>query len=166
MITQYQGGHRFDDRDRSRQNTWIVTTPRRQGRFLARRSHRFLLARDSGGWLEGDPEENILAIADATLDTAGSVGCRPHFSVAKFEGGIESAHDLSRDGAGGHAADCLAGGGAPTALPIADTVFRFVGEIGVRRAVGRFHFGVSFGPGVLIHHHDGDWSPKGAAFKN
>jgi hypothetical protein len=46
---------------------------------------------------------------------------------------IKPAQHFSRDHSGGHAPDRFARGSASAALPIPDSVFCFVGEVGVRR---------------------------------
>ena len=83
-----------------------------------------------------------------------------------FDVGKEGAEDFFRNGRSRHAANRLACGGAPTALPVANAVFRLVGEIGVRRAEMGFHFRVGFGAGVGVRHHDRDRCAERDTAKN
>ena len=73
-----------------------------------------------------------------------------------FDIGKEGAEDFFRNGRSRHAANRLACGGAPTALPVANAVFRLIGEIGVGRPEVRLHFRVSLGTRVGVRHHDRD----------
>ena len=60
------------------------------------------------------------------------------------------AQNFLRNRAGGHPANRFARTGATAALPVADAVFGKIGEIRVRRAELRLHFGIGFRAGVLI----------------
>ena len=60
------------------------------------------------------------------------------------------AQNFLRNRAGGDAADRFARAGAAAALPVANAVFGEISEIRVRRAEFRLHFGIGFGPGVLV----------------
>src|SRR5688572_26238219 len=73
--------------------------------------------------------------------------------------------DFSRHRPGGHAANCFTRRSTSPALPVSDAVFRFVGEIRMRRAVGRFHLRVSVGACVLVQHQDGNRRAQRAALE-
>ena len=74
MIRQHEHRHGLDDRDCSRQDAGIMAAAAFEFGIFTRRGHRFLLAHDRRGGLEGDAENDIFTIGNPTLDTAGAVG--------------------------------------------------------------------------------------------
>ena len=63
---------------------------------------------------------------------------------------IKRAQNFSRNHRGSHAPDRFASGSASPALPVSDSVFCFVGEIGVRRPEFFCDLGVILRPRVFI----------------
>src|SRR6516164_6900432 len=81
MITEHKGSHRLDHRHRPWQNTGIMTAAHRQLRRLSGRGHSLLAPKDRCSRLECDPKENILSVADPSLNAAGIIcpGSHPAF---------------------------------------------------------------------------------------
>ena len=83
-----------------------------------------------------------------------------------LDAGMERVENLAGHHTGGNPPDGFPGRGASPALPIADTVFGLIGEIGVRRTEGRLHFAVSLGTRVLVADENGDRGAQGFALEN
>ncbi len=78
MIAKYQRDHRLDHWHRTGQHTRIVTTARREGGFAAINRNSALLLANGGRGLEGHPQDNRLAIADAALNATRAISKRPN----------------------------------------------------------------------------------------
>jgi hypothetical protein len=76
------------------------------------------------------------------------------------------AQNFFRDRAGRDAPDRFPRGSPAAALPVPDAVFGFVSEVGVRRTVGRLHFGVRFRARVLVHHENRNRRAERAALED
>ena len=79
---------------------------------------------------------------------------------------MESRQDLARDGAGRDPTDCFTGRGAATPLPVANSVFGFVGKVGMRRAKRFLHRAIIFRARVFVPDQNGDWCPERLAFED
>ena len=85
MICQDEGRHRLDDGYGAGQDAGIVAAlALERGRF-ALVGDGVLGGNDCRGRLEGDAENDVLAVGDAALYSAGTVGGGADFSVAHFE---------------------------------------------------------------------------------
>ena len=110
MVHQHERRHRLDDDDRPRQHARIVTAARRQFRFRPVHIHGLLRLENRGGRLEGDAEDNLLAVADAALHAAGIIGGGANLASLGHEGVVvlrpleqragETAADLEALGRG------------------------------------------------------------------
>ena len=76
-------------------------------------------------------------------------------------GAVGLGQQLFGNGASGHAANRLAGGGASTPTAGLDAVLRLVGGIGMGGPKGHLHLLVIAGPLVLVAHHHGDRGSQG-----
>ena len=73
-----------------------------------------------------------------------------------LELGMQAAQDFSCDRAGGDATNRFARRSAAAALPVSNSVFRFVGEIGMRRPKGCLHLRISFRTRIFVPDQNGD----------
>ena len=62
--------HSLDDRNGPWNDTWVVSSLRLQGTLFGVVGGSLLRLADRSGWLERDPEVNVLTVGDATLDAA------------------------------------------------------------------------------------------------
>src|SRR5581483_2847498 len=85
VVDEDEGGHGLDDDDGARDDAGVV--PAAGGEFGrgAVDVHGLLRLENGGGGLEGDAEENLLAVADAALDAAGAVGGGADPAFARLE---------------------------------------------------------------------------------
>lgn len=103
VIDENQGGHGFDHGDGARQDARVMPTPALQGRVLESDIHGVLIVHNGCHRLEGDPEMDRLAVADAALDAPGTVGHRanPAVDIAEgvvvLESGQEDAPEAAAD---------------------------------------------------------------------
>ena len=75
VVADHKVHHRLDHRNGTGEDTGIMATARGQLGGLPIHGDCLLNLCDRGGGLEGHPEEDLLAIADPTLNAAGTVGC-------------------------------------------------------------------------------------------
>ena len=81
VVGQNEGGHGFDDGHSPGQHASVMAATAEQFGILAVGGDGLLRAHDGGGGLKGDAEEDIFAVGDAALDTAGMVGRGAHPAV-------------------------------------------------------------------------------------
>ena len=86
MITQNQGGHRFNHRNGPRQHTRIVSSAGGEFSGFAGYCNGLLRSKNRRGRFESHPEKNVLAIADPTLNPSGEICPGAHFAVSNFKG--------------------------------------------------------------------------------
>ena len=73
-IGEGEGGHGFDDGDGAGEDARIVAAVGREEGGVAVDIDRRLFAQEGGHGLEGDAEDDVVAVADAALDAAAVVG--------------------------------------------------------------------------------------------
>ena len=78
VIGEDQQRHRLDHRHGARQHARIVAALGLEGHRLAAAVDGLLRLADRRRRLEGDAEDDVLAVADAALHAAGAVGHRAH----------------------------------------------------------------------------------------
>ena len=69
MVGKDQGHHRLNNRHGSGKDTRIVPSPALHDRVVAFGIHRFLRLHNRRRWLEGRAYDDILAVANAALDS-------------------------------------------------------------------------------------------------
>ncbi len=85
VVNEHECGHGLDDRHRTRNHAGIVAPLAHQLGRLALAVDCLLGLENRGGGLEGDVEDQVLAVADAALHPTGAVGRGAHAAVAHFE---------------------------------------------------------------------------------
>ena len=111
VVDQHEGGHGLDDRHGARHDAGVVAAAAHELRFgAALLVDGALVLNEGGGRLEGDAEDEFLAVADAALDAAGTVGLGADFAVlvdkdvvvlgAELLRAAEAAADLEALGGG------------------------------------------------------------------
>ena len=83
-----------------------------------------------------------------------------------FQSRMSERQDLACDRAGRNPSNRLSGRGPAAALPIANTVLRLVGEVGVRRTKGGGNLLISFWLRVFVAHDDGNRRAQRLTFEN
>jgi histidyl-tRNA synthetase len=86
VVADDESGHGLDHRDGAWEHAGIVTTATGEVGVFAGGGHGFLGGHDGGGRLEGDAEDDVFAVGNAALDTAGAVAGGADFSVDHAEG--------------------------------------------------------------------------------
>ena len=78
VVDQDEASHGFHQGHRARQHTWIMSSSSFQFHWIALSVHGRSRLKDRGHRFETHPQHNVLAVADAALNSATAVGGRPN----------------------------------------------------------------------------------------
>ena len=88
MIHEHEPRHRLDHGDGAGEDARVVATAGLELGGFAGDGDGLLRLRDGGGGLEGDAEDDVLAVGDAALDAAAAVGRGANAAALLHEGDV------------------------------------------------------------------------------
>eukprot|EP00955_Chlamydomonas_euryale_P042998 352473-Chlamydomonas_euryale.AAC.7 len=88
LVREHNRDHGFDHGHRAWHDTRVVAATRAQLRLDAVAVYRLLVLPDGRRRLEPNPHDNVLAVGDAALDAAGTVGRRANLTFRRHVKGV------------------------------------------------------------------------------